>query len=96
MVVKKTKTKSKPKTSTKIKAKKTESFKATGNFTDKLKKMVKEGNVRKIIIKNSKNKIIAQFPLTFGVVGVILAPIFAAIAAIVALAKDCTITVKRD
>lgn len=92
MAVKKTKTKK----STKTRTKKTESFKATETFMDKLKKMVKEGNVRKIIIKNSKNKIIAQFPLTFGVVGVILAPIFAAIAAIVALAKDCTITVVRD
>jgi len=57
--------------------------------------MVQEGNVRRIIIKNSQKKVIAQFPLTFGVIGVILAPIFAAIAAIVALVKDCTITVEK-
>jgi hypothetical protein len=65
------------------------------NFTTKLKNILKEGNARRIIIKNKNNKTIAQFPLTFGVVGVILAPIFAAIAAIIALVKDCTITVKK-
>jgi hypothetical protein len=65
------------------------------NFTTKLKNILKEGNARRIIIKNKNNKTIAQFPLTFGVAGVILAPIFAAIAAILALVKDCTITVKK-
>ncbi len=81
----------------KAKAKKTsKSFKATGKFSDKLKKIVKEGNVRRIVIKNKKNKIIAQFPLTFGVLGTILAPILAAIAAVVALVKDCTISVEKE
>lgn len=94
MVSKKTKTTTKKQT--RKKTKKTEGFKATEKFMDKLKKMVQEGNVRRIIIKNSQKKIIAQFPLTFGVIGVILAPIFAAIAAIVALAKDCTITIERN
>jgi hypothetical protein len=65
------------------------------NFTTKLKNILKDGNARRIIIKNKNNKTIAQFPLTFGVAGVILAPIFAAIAAILALVKDCTITVKK-
>ena len=93
MVSKKTKTTAKKQT--RSKTKKTQSFKATEKFMDKLKKMVQEGNVRRIIIKNSQKKVIAQFPLTFGVIGVILAPIFAAIAAIVALVKDCTITVEK-
>lgn len=94
MVVKKTKTKAR---STKKKAApKTQSFKANNNFKAKLEKILKDGNARRIVIKNKKNKVLAHFPLTFGVVGVILAPIFAAIAAIVALAKDCTITVERD
>ncbi len=77
------------------KTKNTKTFKANEKFMDKLKQLVKEGNVRRIIVKNANNKVIAQFPLTFGVVGIILAPIFAAIAAIVALVKDCTITVER-
>lgn len=81
------KTKSKPKTQT-IKVEKE-------NFMDKLKKIIKEGNVRRIIIKDKKGKTIAQFPLTFGVVGTILAPILAAIAGVIALVKECTITVEK-
>jgi len=76
-------------------AKKTKSFKAGADFKNKLQKIIKEGNVRKIIVKDSRNRTIAQFPLTFGVAGIILAPIFAAIAAIIALVKDCTISVDK-
>ncbi|OGK61969.1 hypothetical protein A2313_03895 [Candidatus Roizmanbacteria bacterium RIFOXYB2_FULL_41_10] len=86
MPVKKSKSKTK---------KTTRSFKASDNFKSKLEKIIKEGNARRIVVKDKKNKIIAQFPLTFGVLGTILAPIFAAIAAVVALVKDCTITVEK-
>jgi len=74
----------------------TEEFKISGgDIMTKLKKLVNEGNVRKIIVKDKKGKIIAEFPLTVGVVGALLAPILAAVGAIVALAADCVISVER-
>lgn len=75
-----------------------ESFKVTGEeLLSKVKEIIKEGNARRIIIKNEKDITIMEFPLTIGAVGVILAPIFAAVGALAALATHCTIIVeKRD
>ena len=61
---------------------------------DKLKQIIHEGNARRIIVKQG-NRIVAEFPLTAGVVGTLLAPILAAIGALVALLKDCSIEVER-
>jgi hypothetical protein len=72
-----------------------ESFKAgTSTFVDRLKKLVHEGNVRRVIVEQD-GKTIAEFPLTAGVVGVVLAPVVAAVGALVALLKDCTIHIDR-
>lgn len=77
--------------------KRMESFKATGEtLLREVKKIIKEGNVRKIIIKDKNDKIIVEFPLTFGVVGTVIAPVLAAIGAIAALIGECTISVERD
>lgn len=95
----KTKAKSKTKASAKRAKKtvKTSSFKVTGeNLLKKVKGVIKEGNVRRIIIKDKNGKELIQFPLTIGVVGTILAPILAALGAIAALIKECTITVERE
>lgn len=75
-----------------------ESFKVSGDeILSKVKEIIKEGNARKIIIKNDKDVTIIEFPVTVGVIGVVLAPIFAAVGALTALATDCTIIVeKRD
>ena len=75
-----------------------ESFKVSGDeILTKVKEIIKEGNARKIIIKNEKDEIIMEFPLTIGAIGVVLAPIFAAVGTIAALASNCTIVVeKRD
>lgn len=74
----------------------TEEFKITGSdVIKKIKELIKEGNIRKITIKNSDNKIIAEFPLTIGVVGTVLVPVVAAIGTIIALAADCTISVEK-
>lgn len=62
---------------------------------DKIKELVNEGNIRSITIKDKNKKVIAKFPLTFGVLGIAIAPVLAAIGAIVALTKDCTISVER-
>jgi hypothetical protein len=72
-----------------------ETLKAEGaNIIEKLKDIIREGNVRRVVIKQGGNTI-AEFPLTVGVVGAVLAPILAAIGALVALVKDCTIHVER-
>lgn len=76
---------------------KTEEFSVKGeHLLGKVKELVHEGNVRKIIIKGKSGKSIAEFPLSIGVVGALLLPMFAAIGAIAALVTECTITVERD
>jgi len=73
----------------------TESFKVAGQqLVDAVKKLVHEGNVRRVIIKHEGHTI-AEFPLTLGVIGAVLAPMLAAIAAIAAAVKECTIDVER-
>jgi aryl-alcohol dehydrogenase-like predicted oxidoreductase len=78
-------------------AKRTEEFKISGDdIMSKLKEVVRAGNVRKITVKEKSGKVIAEFPLTVGVVGALLAPVLAAIGTIVALATDCVIAVERE
>ena len=73
-----------------------ESFKVSAEeLLSKVKEIIKEGNARKIIIKNEKEETIVEFPLTIGAIGVVLAPVFAAVGAIAALATDCTIIVEK-
>ena len=73
-----------------------ESFKVSGDeILSKVKQIIKEGNARRIIIKNEKDETIIEFPVTIGIVGVVLAPVFAAVGAIAALATDCTIIVEK-
>jgi hypothetical protein len=73
-----------------------ESFKVTGDeILSKVKEIIKEGNARKIIIKNDKDETIMEFPLTIGAIGVVLAPIFAAVGTLTALATHCTIIVEK-
>jgi hypothetical protein len=74
-----------------------ESFTLNGeHLLNKVKELIEEGNVRKITITDKHGKDIASFPLTLGVVGVVLAPVLAAIGAMAALIGECTITVERD
>jgi hypothetical protein len=76
--------------------KKTEEFKVNGeDLMAKIKAIIREGNARKITIKDKDDKEILSFPLTVGVVGIALAPVFAAVATITALATECTIVVER-
>lgn len=65
-----------------------------GQLLDRTKKLIEEGNVRRIVVKH-EGRIMAEFPLTIGVVGAVLAPVLAAIGAIAAVATDCTIEVER-
>ena len=63
-------------------------------IVEKVKAIVHEGNVRRIIVQH-EGRTVAEFPLTAGVVGAVLAPALAAIGALVAVLKDCTLQVER-
>ena len=72
-----------------------ESFKADSEtVVEKVKEVIHAGNVRRVVVKHD-GRTVAEFPLTIGVVGAVLAPVAAAIGALVALLKDCTIDVER-
>ncbi len=74
-----------------------ESFKVEGeNLLRKIKELIKEGNIRRITIKDKHGKDLIVFPLTLGVVGTMLAPVLAAIGAMAALIGECTIMVERE
>jgi hypothetical protein len=73
-----------------------EEFKVSGEeVLKKVKEIIKEGNARKIIIKNEKGEEVVTIPLTLGAVGAILAPALAAVGAVAALLTKCTIVVVR-
>jgi hypothetical protein len=75
---------------------KKEEFKVSGEgIVEKIKEIIKEGNARKIIIKNEDGESVAEFPLTVGAVGALIAPILAAVSAIAALLTKCTIVVEK-
>ena len=74
-----------------------ETFHVKGEkLLEKVKALIREGNIRRIIIKDKEGKVLVEFPLTFGVVGAVLAPVLAAIGAIAALVTQCSITVQRE
>lgn len=76
--------------------KKTEEFVVTGdNLVAKVKEIIKTGNASEIIIKNEKNETLIKFPVTIGVVGVIVAPVLAAVGAVAALVTECKIVVVK-
>ena len=61
----------------------------------KVKELIAEGNVTRITVADKTGNEIASFPLTLGLVGVVLMPMFAAVGAIAALIGECTIIVER-
>lgn len=74
----------------------TEEFQVNGDsLIAKIKELIHQGNIRRIIIKGEGGKTLIELPLTIGVVGVALAPVFAAVGAIAALVTNCTIVVVR-
>jgi hypothetical protein len=75
---------------------KTEEFQVNGDdIIAKIKELVHEGNIRRVIIKNEEGRTLIDLPLTFGVVGVLVAPQLAAIGAIAALMTHGTIVVEK-
>ena len=74
----------------------TEELKLRGDtLVSRLKELVHEGNIRRITIKNEEGHTLIEIPLTVGVVGALLLPVWAAVGAIAALAANLTILVER-
>jgi hypothetical protein len=61
---------------------------------DEVRRLIHEGNVRRVVVKQ-KGQVVAEFPLTVGVVASVAAPVLAAIGALVALLTDCSIDLER-
>jgi hypothetical protein len=75
----------------------TEEYKVSGeSLLAKAKELVHEGNIRRLIIKNEEGKALIEVPLTLGLVGAALLPVWAAIGAIAALVTDCSIVVEKE
>jgi hypothetical protein len=73
-----------------------EEFRVKGDAVlAKIKEILHEGNVRRITIKNEEGNTLIEIPLTIGVVGVLLLPVWAAIGAIAALVANLTIVVEK-
>lgn len=74
-----------------------EEFKLSGEeLLGKVKEIIREGNARRLIIKDKDKKTMIEIPLTAGVVGIVIAPVLAAVGAIAALVTECTIIVERN
>ncbi len=79
-----------------ISKKQQQEFKVEGKkVVSKVKELIKEGNVRKITVKDNKGKVIMSIPVTVGVVGALLLPPLVVLGALVAMISECTITVDR-
>lgn len=73
-----------------------EEFKINGDeLVQKVKELIHQGNIRRIIIKNEKGESILEIPVTFAAVGAVLLPVFAALGAMAALLTKCSIVVEK-
>jgi hypothetical protein len=74
----------------------TEEFRVSGEkVVEKVKELIREGNVRRITLKNEEGRTLIEIPLTIGVIGTLLLPVWAGIGAIAALVANLTIAVER-
>lgn len=74
----------------------TEEHRVTGEaLVAKIKELIHEGNIRRIVLKNEQGTTLVEIPLTLGVVGALLLPVWAAIGAIAALAANLIIVVEK-
>lgn len=74
----------------------TETHKVTGEgLVARVKQLIKEGNARRIIVKNDEGHTIMEIPLTMGVAGAFFLPVFVALGSIAALANDYTLVVEK-
>lgn len=67
-----------------------------GSLLTKIKELIHAGNIRRVVIKNEEGRVLIDIPLTFGIVGTLLAPQLAAIGAIAALVLRGSIVVEKE
>ena len=73
-----------------------EEFKVEGEeLLGRVRQLIHEGNIRRIIIANEEGKTLIEIPVTIGVVGALLLPVWAAVGAVAAVVTNCTIRVER-
>ena len=65
------------------------------DLVSRVKELVKEGNIRRVIVRNERGDTLLEIPVTVGVIGALFAPYLAALGAIAALATRCTIAVEK-
>jgi hypothetical protein len=65
-------------------------------IVEKIKELLHEGNVRHVVIKNDEGKTLIELPVTVGVAGALLVPVWAAVGALAALVTNCSIEVERE
>lgn len=74
----------------------TEEFHVNGEqLIAKIKELIHQGNIRRVVIKDKDDKTLVEFPMTIGVVGALLAPTLAAVGAVAALVTEATVVVER-
>ena len=74
-----------------------EEFRVRGEeLVEKVKQLIHEGNVRKLIIKDDEGKIYLEIPVTFGLIGALIAPMLAAVGAVAAMVANLKIEVVRN
>jgi hypothetical protein len=75
----------------------TQEFTVNGDeVVAKVKELIHEGNIRRIIIKNEDGRTMLEVPMTLGLIGAALLPVLAAVGAAAAIATRCTLVVERD
>lgn len=73
-----------------------EEFRLSGaEVKEKVMEIIRAGNARRIIIKNQEEKTLFEIPLTFGVIGAVIAPVLAAVGAAAAVMTSCIIIVEK-
>jgi len=74
----------------------TEEHKVPGEkLVERVKDLIREGNARRVIVKNDEGQTLMEIPLTVGVVGAVLIPVWVALGAIAALATSYTLVVEK-
>jgi uncharacterized membrane protein YvbJ len=69
---------------------------SSDDLAEKVKQLIHEGNVTRIVVKGEKGETLVDIPVTVGIVGILLAPILAAVGVIAAIATKCTLVVERQ
>ena len=74
-----------------------EEFRVRGEeLVEKVKQLIHEGNVRRLIIKDEEGKVYLEIPVTFGLIGALIAPMLAAVGAVAAMVANLKIEVVRN